>query len=186
MGRVIKCFMLEPTDQQENRLRRYAAGSVCAAGPYHDAQAVVGREPFKNEASGDNHPHDDPRWPKSCGCGYRFEDGDQWQWLAQLLYRRSDNGELLVLGAAPPGAMWYADWFADEYKGPDGRCLVVMTPGGEWIADAPSSGGDGWTPDRNPPERDRQAIDRAAGSEVCRVALPWLPDRWRTTGVLMC
>src|ERR1051326_3854087 len=61
------------------------------------------------------------------------------------LFRRTDTGELMRLGNAPVGAMWYADWMIGRVKddpgwrwwrGPDGRCLVVRLPGGhDWLVD---------------------------------------------------
>ncbi len=37
--------------------------------------------------------------------------------------------------------MWYADWMIHtpdqkKFVGPDGHCLVVKTPGGEWMVDS--------------------------------------------------
>jgi hypothetical protein len=52
------------------------------------------------------------------------------------VYRRTDTGETFVLGQAPPGAMYYADWlvqFGDV--GADGHCLIVITPYGPWNVD---------------------------------------------------
>lgn len=46
-----------------------------------------------------------------------------------------------TLSEAPVGAMWTADWY--DFKGPDGHCLVVRTPGGDWIVDGPSMNNDG-------------------------------------------
>lgn len=59
-----------------------------------------------------------------------LEDDGRW--------RRPDTGEV---HDAPqdfgPGAMWNADWLADYWSGPDGRCLVAIVPGGdEWIIDS--------------------------------------------------
>jgi hypothetical protein len=46
----------------------------------------------------------------------------------RAIYRRTDTGETFVLGQAPPGAMYHADWLDD--RGPDGHCLIVVTPYG--------------------------------------------------------
>jgi len=79
----------------------------------------------------------DPRWPRSCSCGYRFAERDAWQCNVKALYRRSDNGELVTLDKAPAGAMWNAEWA--DYKGPDGNCLAVRVPGGfDWLIDRPT------------------------------------------------
>ena len=55
------------------------------------------------------------------------------------LYRRTDTGEVLTLKQAGVGAMWDADWMPDVFKGPDGICLVVQTPGGTWMVDNEAS-----------------------------------------------
>jgi hypothetical protein len=79
---------------------------------------------------------EDPRWPRTCSCGYQFAEDDAWQCNPFPLFRRLDNGELVTLQAAPVGAMWNAAWL--ERPGPDGICLMVRTPGGEWPVDGPS------------------------------------------------
>jgi hypothetical protein len=55
---------------------------------------------------------------------------------------------------APVGAMWDADWFhgMPEFQGPDGLSLVVRTPGGDWMIDAPSENGNGWDRTGTPPK----------------------------------
>lgn len=50
------------------------------------------------------------------------------------VFRRTDTGETFVLGRAPIGAMYYADWLSD--RGPDGHCLIVITPYGPWNVDS--------------------------------------------------
>lgn len=45
---------------------------------------------------------------------------------------------------APSGAMWYADWMEEYYRGMDGHSLVVRTPAGDWYIDGPSSSGGKW------------------------------------------
>lgn len=167
--RVIQCFLLEPTDQAQRSLRRYRgrpAGACPLPHGYHNAEVVIvaaepfvqpeGRSEFSNGWGNDSHPHDDPRWPATCGCGYAFgADDDEWQLNVSRLWRRSDTGEVLELDAAPAGAMWYAPWYENVYKGPDGRCLVVKTPGGDWIVDSKASNGTpdqpGWTREGAPP-----------------------------------
>jgi len=155
MGSRIRCFWLEPTDQVELSLRRYRGGDrdKCASSGfgYHNISADVERTSFAQLAArgwpmsegrpvhtGDSVPHDDPRWPRSCSCGYRFTEDDQWQCNPDTLFRRSDNDELVTLSAAPAGAMWNAEWMGRGYEGPDGICLCVRTPGGEWPVDGPS------------------------------------------------
>lgn len=49
------------------------------------------------------------------------------------VYRRTDTGETFALGQAPHGAMYYADWLSA--RGPDGHCLIVVTPYNAWNVD---------------------------------------------------
>jgi len=159
VSEVIQCFLLEPTDDQVVYLRRYAGSSephgLCAStdAGYHNAMVEIERGPRDDDsASGDNHPHDDPRWPAACSCGYVFKDTDHWQRFLQRLYRRSDTGGLETLHRPPAGAMWYADWMDwMSAKGPDGRCLYVQTPGGPWSPDMPSTDGSPWKRTGTPP-----------------------------------
>lgn len=56
----------------------------------------------------------------------------------------TESGE--EIKAAPPGAMWDADWYEGSKlkdgrpynRNPDGVTLCVRTPGGDWIVDGPS------------------------------------------------
>lgn len=54
--------------------------------------------------------------------------------IAQAIYKRLDTGEEIT--GAPIGAMFY-----DEgcHTGPDGKSLVVVTPGGWWYIDSQAS-----------------------------------------------
>jgi hypothetical protein len=157
MGKI-RCFWLEPTDLVELSLRRYRGSDLdpCATSGfgYHNADAIVERAsiaqlaargwPVGEEgrpvhtADNDVIPHADPRWPRSCSCGYRFADDDHWQCNPDVLFKRGDTGELVTLAGAPAGAMWNAEWMGDGCKGPDGIALCVRTPGGEWLVDGPS------------------------------------------------
>ncbi|HZF19523.1 MAG TPA: hypothetical protein VE008_07430 [Burkholderiales bacterium] len=121
---------------------------------YHNAEAVLERLPIAElERRGwpmsegrpvhtiDTIPKSDPRWPAQCACGYTFAESDAWQCNPSTLYRRADTGELMLLGRAPVGAMWNADWMADgggPWRVVDGICLCVRTPGGEWCVDGPA------------------------------------------------
>jgi hypothetical protein len=135
-------FFLEPTERYRLALRRYASrDEPCPNGcSYHQAMAPIGEGQGEEVTNGDRHPHDDPRWPAQCeGCDYRFVDGDVWQLFTDRIYRRADTGEETTLRSAPVGACWNAAWLADLdspwYHGPDGRCLYVRTPGGDWCPD---------------------------------------------------
>lgn len=134
----IRVFFIEPTGRDRLSLRRYAKGE-CSPYGYHNAIVPIGEEVRPADASiGDHHPHDDPRWPKTCdACGHLFEDGDEWQLFRNEIYRRADTGEEMTLRDVPVGACWNAAWFVERhrYVGPDGRCLVVKTPGGDWVID---------------------------------------------------
>ncbi len=156
MQKTIPCFFLEPSDQGLAGLRRYSTApcSVTNYG-YHNAMATLEQHPW-DSAQQDlwGHPYgtpnDDPRWPQSCECGYVFQNEDSRQSQTNRLFRRSDTGALLLLRDAAPGAMWFADFY--PHQGPDGHCLVVMTPGGEWLVDGPSSNGPGtWQRSGTPP-----------------------------------
>jgi hypothetical protein len=153
-GGVIQCFLLEPSDQAQESLRRFVwsgEGQKCPLPHgYHNASAVRGHiafplDPKSNGYGMDAKDHSDPLWPTHCGCGYAFADTDQWQYNVDRLWRRVDTGELFTLDDAPPGAMWFAPWYEDTFKGPDGRSLVVKTPAGDWLVDSISSGGGRWT-----------------------------------------
>lgn len=154
MALRLRCFWIEPGDQIEMTLRRFAwreKRGPCekseTAG--HDAAADIGRCAASEVTNvhGDNWPHADPRWPKLCACGYAFAEDDEWQFNPNALYRRADTGELMVLGKAPAGAMWDAPWLrgVKTFKQrPDGLVLMVRTPGGDWAVDGGSTNGNGW------------------------------------------
>lgn len=55
------------------------------------------------------------------------------------LWKRLDTGEILTQEEFPPGAMWFAPWYANYCKAPDGTCLIVRTPGGDWVVDSVAS-----------------------------------------------
>lgn len=160
MGSRIKCFMLEETDLVQQALRRYTdGGGECAHSSnwgYH--QSIVQLDQVRVPEMPKDEYHvfeintsivkdgcigpvsaDDPRWPTHCLCGFKFEDAVKKQYFPRKLYRRQDNGALITLREAPPGAMWYADWLSDNdsYRGPDGRTLMVKLPNGsDWCIDS--------------------------------------------------
>jgi hypothetical protein len=143
----IACFFLEPAGRTRHWLRRYVHGSTCSAGEmsYHNAETFIGVRPVLEDdrTLEERTPRDDPRWPTHCSCGYEFQPDDEWQDFTRELYRRADTGEEMTLAAAPHGAMWFAPWLSDcdEYRGPDGRTLVVKLPpdGHQWIVDSRAS-----------------------------------------------
>jgi hypothetical protein len=171
---LTQTFWLESTGRVRIALRRYAtrvnSGWTCADG-WHQAVAWTGEE--VDEARNERGmwtepiptpPHEDPQWPVECekGCGYRFTPEDRWQLWNEVLWRRTDSGELRVLHTSmnPPdvlpaeaGASWDAGWMGDGFRGPDGICLTVRcprpdgSPGSphDWPVDGPSRTGGRWT-----------------------------------------
>jgi len=145
-----QCFVIEPTGQDRRMLRRYArTDGGCALGNYHHAEVQIDDAPADGAPIGDTWPHDDPRWPTHCACGYAFATTDHWQLFLDTLYRAPD-GTICTLRDAPIGAMWRATWFeeAPAWVGPDGQCWVVMLPpgglGNEWVIDGASASGGHW------------------------------------------
>ena len=177
----IECFLLEETDVASSALRRYVSSSkeACSASGmgYHDAEVPLENVEWTEEmrwveingtrrrigGTGSGPlllDRDDPRWPKACACGRRFTEEDEWQHNVHQLYRVPHTGELVDpsehrthVPKAPPGSMWFAWWWADipEWCGPDGRALMVMTPGGAWHVDGPANNGPGWERSGDPP-----------------------------------
>lgn len=141
---MVRCFWLEPTNRIRLSLRRFRMttdeGPTCD-GPmsYCDAKTPIGGEDALWQGEGRERTwvnqhnaaryKDDPRWPQACaGCGKPFVDTDHRQVFPELIYRRTDTHEFLVLRDAPAGAMWDATWM--DRKGPDGRSLMVRCPNG--------------------------------------------------------
>lgn len=161
----VKCFWLEPLHRARLSLRRYASiDAKCPATgwAYHDAQVVLfevdesfelvsdnGHKVYRHagpqeradvERLRENRANQIPTWPTHCVCGYAFADDDAWQVFQNHLYRRADTNEVVTLRAAQPGAMWDAAWMPDDWRGPDGRALVVRLPNGnDWHIDGKAS-----------------------------------------------
>ena len=58
----------------------------------------------------------------------------------RTIWRRADTGdEFDSLGKVPAGAMWFAHWLDDMYQPQLEHCLVVKTPGGDWVIDSQAS-----------------------------------------------
>lgn len=158
MSRV-QCFLLERTNLAERSYRRYGSGSSCTGRyGYHNASVVINdTEPF-GESDYDGYSplateeeKLDPKWPKTCSCGYTFKDDDIWQINIIRLYRDPRDQKLYISDKSPSGAMWFVD-FPDNWKGPDGHSLAVMLPDGNiWNPDVPSKNGTPWTRTGTPP-----------------------------------
>lgn len=161
-----RTYWLEPTDRIAVGLRRYARSDTATgwdcAGGYHNALVFTGEvDATYRERDEDNRgrvlaarpdtPHDDPRWPTTCACGYWFSEADAWQDWQELIYQRGDTGEHVTLKdrratdiggppPAPPGASWDAWWLPANWCGPDGIALMVRCPNGrDWHVDGRAS-----------------------------------------------
>lgn len=143
----VKCFLLEPTDQVSQYLRRYGSyEDKCPVNSsYHNARVFIGDQPAAlcrhidgQPVHGDVYPHADPSWPTHCGCGYRFKDTDAWQYSPETIYACKANGLRTTLREAPVGAMWWATWLEDtDFVGLDGKSLVVRLPNNhDWHVDS--------------------------------------------------
>lgn len=167
----VRCFMIEPTDRVARWLRRYLSAEtggarLCEPEGYHNAMVRIDDGPcIESGPRRSIHtepmewPADDPRWPARCeACGYEFHDREVRQLFYQRIYRTPDGREVTIhegnlpgIEKAPPGAMFYADWFGEtEMVGPDGRSLAVMTPAGVWLIDVKRPGAT-WTRTGTPP-----------------------------------
>lgn len=153
-----RCFVVEPSDFCRRSLRRYSGNECKAEGhTYHNAEVVIDDE--LDAATVDeggtceiDDYEDDPRWPKTCDCGYRFHPEDHWQVNTTRFYRGCPDGGLYVLRELPPGAMWNAYWLENLGRGPDGKNWCVQMPCGiEWIVYGPSSDGGKWDVQGVPP-----------------------------------
>src|SRR5690349_17066961 len=102
MADKIKCFFLEPTGNVAVSLRRYHSSNsidknICPVDGYHNAKSLIEEEPIERDESGNINnglkptpAHDDPRWPRSCACGYAFQESDEWQRFTEEIYKRTD------------------------------------------------------------------------------------------------
>ncbi len=152
---TIECFLLEPTNRFWVYLRRYSTHTKhpCTGGGYHNAETLVAEiesetVPVCHDAGTD---HLDPRWPTQCGrCSYTFADEDTWQFCYEGQYLGPNGQKYTTKGPlhakvdksldAPPGAIWRAPWLEEcGIKGPDGKCYILRTPGGDWIIDTSTS-----------------------------------------------
>lgn len=151
-----KCFMVRPTDESRLYLRRYSDGSCPNnGGQYHNTMLEVPRVKTFITKQGlitipdeiyEKYPKNHPDWPTKCACGYTYEEEDTKQLFQDQVFK-SDTNEEISLRDAPIGAMWDAWWLKEGSrfkKRPDGMCLILKTPGGEWMIDGPSSNGNGW------------------------------------------
>jgi Family of unknown function (DUF6527) len=144
----------EPTGRYQRNLRRYRSSrdgvSECLAGSYHNASVIVGEIPASEVAgaAGDNWPHDDSRWPKTCTCGYEFTADDNWQRNDREVYRLPDGHEFVLSPAfgceIPPGTMVRASWYDKHAQQPGESWLIILPDGGQWLTTQPAAGGGHW------------------------------------------
>lgn len=165
----ITCFLITPTGRAWRFLRRitFSEHGPCPndPGPYSGHYAKVEIEPGPVVYSAEGWiadlrvPHDDPRWPARCGCGYAFQDGDPWIADQHVIFFTPDGREVSIHLAlkgdprgAPPGAMWEAPWYLPFGSGPDGKHYMLRLPDGhDWQIDGPATNGGGWTRTGEPP-----------------------------------
>jgi len=162
----IRCFWLTPLQRFQEYLRRYArdikAGCPASTNYYHEGITVLGEVQRPSDLIPDatgramNHhpayPETDERWPTECACGYRFTPDDHYQHNLVKLYQAEGppyTDQLFTMNEAPVGAMWDAYWYSSS--GPDGLCIFVRTPAGDWGIDLKSEDGKGWTRTGTPP-----------------------------------
>lgn len=150
-----RCFMAKPTEFVGISLRRYSVNMLAChkrypggQPTYHNAEVKIADVPMALQEPIGRPPDPveqaDPRWPKTCECGYAFHPEDYWQWNATALYSGAPDGKLYTLHELPPGAIWHCPWLDDlkenPYAGPDGKTWALQLPAGiEWLIYGPSS-----------------------------------------------
>lgn len=146
----IKCFLIEDTGHHYLSLRRYRSsskGDKCPVHGYHTAQVpldVMGSHEiggFVDTAMDDSYKEIyKDNFPKKCDCGYEFTEEDMYQIFKETQYKDA-KGNAYTLPTAPVGAIWRAWWYEEvkDMRGPDGKCYVCKTPGGDWVIDSRAS-----------------------------------------------
>jgi hypothetical protein len=143
---MIKTFFLTPTNRAAVFLRRYVYGNDAKCPRpqgYHNAMIYLSDAEILTDGDGywrtpeQDSPHNDPRWPTHCECGYIFTpDGADWQEFTDRLY--TDGTNTYRHRELPVGAMYYADWLPKNmfWDNKTDDCLTVVTPGGQWNIDS--------------------------------------------------
>lgn len=111
-----KCYMLKPSGRYKRSLRRFtwSKDKKCSLPGFAGHNAEVFLDVVEGQAPiGDDWPHDDPRWPKTCACGYEFKPEDEWQLFRRELFLLPDGREV-TLEEAPAGGMMEASWYLGE------------------------------------------------------------------------
>lgn len=152
-----RVFLIKPLPKVRRTLRVFSFSEDCTGGArsYHNAELVIEPErnkPLPNPDGFEEEPDesayaDDPRWPTTCPtCGKPFAGmKHERQVNDERLYEGAPDGKLYSLHQPelPVGALWDAWWIGR--KGPDGLCLMLKCPGGEWWIDGTAANGPGWT-----------------------------------------
>lgn len=151
---MIPCRWIIPTTRAQVSLRRYTRAhsaehwhntryplDVREVEWYHSPEAPRPEVEYWRPRDTSEPGHDDPRWPKWCECGYRYAPEDEWQLFWNLIYTDPLTGEEWPMDLAPVGSIWEASYLKGipAFVGPDGRALMVRTPGGDWHIDGPAS-----------------------------------------------
>lgn len=93
----VTCFMVARTEWAAVYARRYVSGSICSSrNGYHDALGFIGYFPIVWKDGGPLDPdsymtfaiqvEDIHEWPKTCDCGYIFNDKDVFQLFDYEMY----------------------------------------------------------------------------------------------------
>jgi len=168
----VECFVIQRTAMVRLSLRRTFVADVpgrpaqnCSVSEYgyHQARFEIGEEPRSAHVDEEGRlwarfvtEKDDPRWPKSCACGYVFKYEDPWHRDVWEIYEGCSKPSTEeqpwradwrgVLHDAPAGAMWDADWLGKFAMGPDALHLMIKLPdGNEWLVDGPANDGGKWS-----------------------------------------
>src|SRR4051812_43313995 len=124
----VRCFMIVTTGRARRYMHRWSDVICPATGQGHSARAIADEGPEDELPPDDDWFESEEGWPAQCDtCAYEFPPGDETKRAVSTdhFYRRVDTGEELLLRDAPPGAMWDATWLPDNYRGPDGRALML-------------------------------------------------------------
>ena len=135
-----KVFFCRPSGKSRVKLSSYREGK-CESGDFHSASIEVFYGPTE-EAEKVYRDRSIGLGPEKCErCGFVFSEMDRSGCSIGATYVRDDTGEEFGhLSKAPIGACWDATWYSDgRRRGPDGRYLIVATPGGHWAIDSRAS-----------------------------------------------
>lgn len=155
----IALFIVQPTGRCRLSLRRFRHRDQ-PAGHFHDASVVIDEDasvtpdrPDGTKPVTDHRvPHDDPRWPTACACGYEFAICDCGQpgcvaedsWQVNELDWHAGGGQRFAWGVGswdgPPGAVMRTLWRDVAGRPP---AWHICLPNGTWWNTNDRSSGDG-------------------------------------------